>query len=170
MNYYIADMHFYHDKILEYAKRPFKNLNEMHEVLIANWNRRVKARDNVYVLGDFAFCRGKRANELLDRLNGKKHLIVGNHDEFLKDKEFDKGKFVWIKDHAVIKDGEHEVVLFHFPIAVWQRRHYGSLHLYGHVHGDPRKAVFPLPQGNCANVSADYINFEPVTLKEALFK
>ena len=75
--FFIADTHFNHNKIIEYENRPFKNVEEMNEKLIENWNSVVGRIDKVFVLGDFGFYNSK---EILDRLKGFKILIMGNHD------------------------------------------------------------------------------------------
>ena len=171
MKFYTSDLHFGHEKILVYEDRPFASVEDMDECLIQNWNRKVKKGDDVYILGDFGFVTGKRANKLLNKLNGKKYLIKGNHDYyFLKDKEFDPSKFVWIKDYATVKDGGKHICLFHYPLAVWDRRHHGALHFYGHVHSNTttnHPLLFNLGP-NAFNVGCDVHNYEPMTLEELL--
>jgi len=40
--------------------------------------------DEIYVLGDFLYKGdGRKADELLSRLKGKKYLIKGNHEKYL---------------------------------------------------------------------------------------
>lgn len=170
MKYYTSDLHFGHKNIIKYEDRPFSSIEEMDEALISKWNNKVKKNDEVYILGDFCFGNGARANEILDKLNGKKFLIKGNHDSsFLKDKKFDREKFEWIKDYACIKDNDETICMFHYPIAVWDRQHHGSIHLYGHVHSN-KDNHHPLlvHLENAYNVGCDVHNFEPVTLKEMM--
>lgn len=78
--WFTSDLHFGHYNVIEYDKRPFKNIDEMHETLIANWNKVVKKKQRVYVLGDFSFLNIEKTKLLLSRLNGVKILIRGNHD------------------------------------------------------------------------------------------
>lgn len=170
MKFYTSDLHFGHNNILRFENRPFKSVEEMDETIIANWNRKVAKGDEVYILGDFAFADGTRANELAERLNGRKFLVKGNHDHyFLSDKRFNKDNFIWIKDYASIKDGEQALILFHYPIAVWDRQHHGSLHLFGHIHSNA-STMHPLTLklDNAYNVGVDVWNYEPVTLEEIL--
>lgn len=56
-------------------------LQKMDETLIDNFNARVKPRDTVYHLGDFAFCKDEPAIAILKRLHGHITLIQGNHDK-----------------------------------------------------------------------------------------
>lgn len=171
MKYYTSDLHFGHSNIIKYENRPFDSVDEMDEYLIYKWNNKVKKGDEVYIIGDFGFCNGERANQLLDRLNGMKYLIKGNHDSmFLNDKNFDKTKFVWIKDYATVKDNGTVICLFHYPIAVWDRQHHGSLHFYGHVHSNTdghHPLLFELGE-NAFNVGCDVCNYEPLTLEELM--
>ena len=91
MNLYISDLHFSHKNILRFDNRPYSNVKEMEDGIITNWNSVVTSKDTVYHLGDFTmapYIEGASykdryiniANELLDKLNGKKYLIRGNHD------------------------------------------------------------------------------------------
>ncbi len=52
MIYFTADLHFYHDKVIRFASRPFCDADTMNKALIENWNKKVSARDEVYILGD----------------------------------------------------------------------------------------------------------------------
>ena len=50
MVYFTADIHFYHENIINHTKRPFKNADEMNRKIIDNWNNIMKANDEVYNL------------------------------------------------------------------------------------------------------------------------
>lgn len=39
MIYFTADTHFCHSNIINLNSRPFKDINEMHSVIIRNWNQ-----------------------------------------------------------------------------------------------------------------------------------
>ena len=80
MIFYTADLHFGHQNVLKYDKRPFADINEMDRALIELWNGRVSDDDDVYIVGDFAFKNEKPEEWYLEQLKGKKHLIIGNHD------------------------------------------------------------------------------------------
>lgn len=81
MNYYISDLHLLHKNCIGFDERPFADLEEMHEAILANWNRKVTNSDTVYILGD-ATLYGKKedAIALVARMKGKKVLVRGNHD------------------------------------------------------------------------------------------
>jgi calcineurin-like phosphoesterase family protein len=77
---YIADLHFDHTEIIAYDNRPFDTVEEMNETLIRNWNSVVGPEDLTYILGDFCAEGADRWRQHLTRLNGRKRLILGNHD------------------------------------------------------------------------------------------
>lgn len=118
MRYYIADCHFYHKNLLtEMDNRDFESVEQMNEVMIEKWNKKVHARDEVVILGDLSLANGKETNEILCRLKGRLYLIRGNHDErYLRDKDFDVSRFEWVKDYAEIHDNKRKIVLMHYPV------------------------------------------------------
>lgn len=71
MIYYTADQHFGHSNIIRFCDRPFKNVTEMDETLINNWNNAVSDEDIVYMLGDLIFRSEKSASYYVERLKGK---------------------------------------------------------------------------------------------------
>ena len=69
--YFTSDTHFYHSNIIGFCKRPFKNVEDMNETLIENWNRVVGQDDIVFHLGDFCMGGSHEWTKILNRLNGK---------------------------------------------------------------------------------------------------
>lgn len=84
--YLISDTHFSHKNIIKYESRPFKDTFEMDEFMIEKWNSTINENDLVFHLGDVIISGAKRAEDMLPRLNGRKILILGNHDHFSKTK------------------------------------------------------------------------------------
>lgn len=129
-----SDTHLSHANILKYEPgRPGATIQEHDEIIITAWNETVGHNDTVYHLGDFAFARIADVQRLFDRLHGQKILIPGNHD----DKDV-RNKLGWkdVLDRLTeIKIDKKLVVLCHYPMLVWNKSHYGSLHLHGHSHG-----------------------------------
>ena len=122
MVYFIADTHFSEENIMRYENRPFENTVKMDEELICRWNCVVNEDDTVYVLGDFG-ADGKEAF-ILNRLNGKKFLIKGNHDiksnQYYRDSGFEE-----VYDHPIII---HEFwILSHEPLYVNTNMPYANL-------------------------------------------
>lgn len=166
--FFTADTHFCHKNIIKYEDRPFNSIEEMNEIMIKKWNAKVRPTDTIYILGDFIFSDGVTATQLVKRLNGKKYLIKGNHDLFLKDNKFDRSLLGWIKDYYLLKNNNIKYVLFHYPIQVWDCKHYGSIHLYGHVHSNHHPLLVQL--GKAYNVGVDVNNYTPISLEEVLRK
>ena len=164
MIYVTSDLHFGHKNIIKYENRPFKDIEEMDKKLIENWNKVISKTDKIYILGDFSWYKGEKTNEILEQLNGIKILIKGNHDKnFLDDKKFNKNLFEGIYDYLVIKDNGIHYVLFHYPIAEFDGKNNGYIHLYGHIHSSNLLLEGSLQHSY--NVGVDRNNYYPVKLK-----
>ena len=97
--------------------RGFESVEQMNEVMIEKRNKKVHAHDEVVILGDLSLGSGQETNQVLRRLKDKLYLIRGNHDDrYLKDKDFDASRFMWIKDYAEIHDNKRKIVLMYYPI------------------------------------------------------
>lgn len=131
--FFISDTHFGHTKVIRYSGRPFVTVDEMDRQMVANWNAVVAPEDHVYHLGDLMWHATKKSTAtLLDSLNGRKTLIVGNHDH-RPVRNSDR----WFEVHKLLEtevDGRH-VTLCHYPIAHWAGQRKGGVHLHGHMHG-----------------------------------
>jgi len=171
----ISDTHFSHANILTFTDkdkvplRPeFKNIDEMDELMIENWNKTVSDSDKVYHLGDVTMH--KRYLNIVARLKGKKRLILGNHDIFD------------YKLYAKLFDGVYAMrvlpklglMLTHVPIHKSSIKK-GWINVHGHthkhivdVHGtlnssqDAEADIFYL------NVSVERHNYTPVHVDIAL--
>ena len=98
MRYYISDLHFYHHSLnIHMDCRGFEDGDAMNAYMIRQWNQKVRPVDEVVILGDLSVGKGKATNAIVEQLNGRLFLVEGNHDLFLKDKQFDKSRFEWIK-------------------------------------------------------------------------
>ncbi len=115
----------------------FNDVDHMNEEMIRMWNDIVCAEDLTYILGDVAFLPSAEAVKILKRLNGRKILIEGNHDrKLVKDPVF-RSCFEEIHKYHWINYDKTMIVMFHYPIHFeWDQAHRGSVHFYGHVHGD----------------------------------
>lgn len=131
--FFTSDPHFDHKKIIQYANRPFDDVQQMNTALIDNWNKTVGPNDEIYCLGDFAFAPPDRMEQIAAQLNGKKYLILGNHDKKLS--YGFKDQFEWVRHYHEVRDVKPNIMLFHYAMRVWNKSHHGSWHLYGHSHG-----------------------------------
>ncbi len=159
--YVISDLHFGHKNIIKYENRPFENIEEMDKNLIEMWNNTANREDLIYILGDFSWYNGAKTNELLKNLNGRKILVIGNHDSnFLTKKDFDKSLFDEICNYKEVKINKKLICMSHYPIADWNGKENGSIHLFGHIHtidNEAQKYMSELRLNgyNCFNVGYD---------------
>ncbi|AEV95046.1 metallophosphoesterase [Pediococcus claussenii] len=150
MKFFTADTHFFHSELLgdyDFAPRDFKNITEMNETIIKNWNERVGESDTVYHLGDIAlhFVRPEKQSnqdvfDLLNRLNGHLVLVKGNHDSRRLFKFLDGNNYRWdgspkFEFHdvgTIIKLNHRQLILSHYPISLGIVNQIVNLH--GHIH------------------------------------
>lgn len=170
--YFTSDTHFGHAKIIEYCKRPFNSVEHMNEMLIQNWNQVVKPDDTVYHLGDFAMGSKDKHKGYLDRLNGYKILVRGNHDG--KPEKMLAMGFNEVHISLVREFEGKKVYMAHVPVGndPYHKREYPpeftptppehDVFLCGHVHEKFARV------GNVINVGVDVRGFKPVTFGELL--
>ena len=151
--WFTADLHQGHPKIINICNRPvyipnlaqIEDMNSFEYKRIINkfhdeWlvkevvNKYVGNKDEFYILGDLSLAKRVYAEKFIDRLNGNKHLILGNHDQNIKNStRF--SEITQIKNFSFSRRGLNiHIALSHFPMASWDRKVHGSWHLYGHVH------------------------------------
>lgn len=160
--YTICCTHLGHNNILNFKRadgspvRSFISVEEMDETIIENWNKTVKENDTVYHLGDVYFGQGWKH---LPRLKGRKHLIIGNHDNISEKYSMFRTHFKTINMWRVLKD--LKCVLTHVPI------HECSMYcveknIHGHIHEKPA------PSEQHINVCAEWTNYTPVSIEEVM--
>lgn len=150
-----SDYHLDHANIIKYCNRPFKDKNEMNELIIKNHNSVVKENDYFYFMGDF--CFSSRIAEFISRLNGKKVFIIGNHD---RKNMFKNIGIESISDVKMIEIANQKIFLSHYAHRIWPQAHHGVWHLYGHSHGGLED------QGKSTDVGVDNCNFIPISFEE----
>lgn len=144
----VADTHLGHKNIIKHCPHravvggfDIDDMAAHDEWLINIWNTTVNKHDTVYIIGDFSFHDRERTIKLLNRLHGKKHLILGNHDKssyqlenyfvsisLRKEVTFKKECFDFLLE-------DFGVVFEHYPMLVWNKKHYGIVQMHGHSHG-----------------------------------
>lgn len=173
--WFISDTHFCHENIIKYCSRPFKGAFEMNEVLISNWNTLVKSDDDIIIAGDFIHSGNLQyIHSLMDRLNGDKWLVYGNHcyqNKFERDEICKRFNYhCWdamdfqVEDKET-KEGFLKFHVNHYPCEFWTR---GAIHLHGHVHSrhNSTNSEQTTPKLNRYDVGVDNNNFKPVSYKE----
>lgn len=170
--YYISDHHFDHDNIIKYCNRPFSNVKEMNEYMIHQHNSTVKKYDIVHFLGDFAFKQSfDSVKEIIDKLNGYKHFILGNHDNrnhFRKMILFND-TVIGVSYSTLFHDETYNKVVFmnHRPLDKWPIQHdpYSqSIHIHGHIHNSKLECNIPCRY----NASVEVVEYTPCTLEDLI--
>lgn len=133
-NFYISDLHLGHANVIGFDNRPFESVEDMETEIIWRWNNRVAPQDTVYIIGDFSWKTSKDWIPVLNRLEGRKVLIRGNHDLKHIDGRL-RSLFDDVKDYKEISDNGRKVCMCHFPIMFYNHSHSpNSYMLCGHVH------------------------------------
>lgn len=180
--WFTSDTHFNHNNIIRFCNRPWNTVEEMDKALIENWNSVVKPDDIVFHLGDFAFAPNSKWKTLLQALNGKIYLIVGNHDEIRYPGHQIFDMFEGVASQLVLTIDGRYVYLNHYPFLCYGGTYRGEnqavIQLYGHVHSGPRyegkdtsrlEMTFPYQY----DVGVDNNNYTPVSwsqIKEIIAK
>ncbi|OTN75366.1 hypothetical protein A5886_000436 [Enterococcus sp. 8G7_MSG3316] len=171
MNFFIADTHFFHEALLgdnDFAPRPFSSVAQMHQVMIASWNKVVGEQDTVYHLGDVAMHPSYEKGfpeilALLNQLQGKIVFIKGNHDtrsffRYLKNNDprpAGNPKFAFEDVGALIKFDHQQFLMTHYPMLLGITKN--SRNLHGHIHHHS----VPIPENLNVGVDAPELAFLP---------
>jgi calcineurin-like phosphoesterase family protein len=151
----ISDTHFGHRNIIRYCNRPFRNTRSMDHTIRKRWNKSVNKNDSVYFLGDFVF-RGS-IGYWINKLNGRKKFIRGNHDDKLKH----------AIPYKILNHNGYRFYLVHDPSDV--PGDWNDWIIHGHVHNN-NTSLFPFIEGarKRINVSVELIDYRPVSLDHIL--
>ena len=158
MDYFTADQHFNHANIISLCNRPWATKREMNEALIQLWNSRVAPQDRVFVLGDFALATSKEITEFAAALNGRKILIMGNHDNH-RVKTYLSCGFDEVRPQRTQVEYGRFFTMSHEPLRMVES---GKVNIHGHIHNKP------LDSPNHICVSVENTNYMPVTLEEII--
>lgn len=145
--FFTADTHFAHPGILRHCRRPWlqpgdldaqgkwvskeiaaQRTAEMDEGLIERWNAVVQPKDQVIIVGDFAWKDHRR---YINRLRGKKILLIGSHDDM---PDISRQQFSEVHQMLKRRFAGHGFFIFHWPCMTWDQMHYGIIHIHGHCH------------------------------------
>lgn len=166
--YVTSDPHYFHNQISEYCNRPFKNESSMRKILIENFNDTVPEDGVCFFIGDMGMLgtsQWERLTGLLKKLNGAKHLVLGNHDEM---KPFRYVNVGFTSVHTSLElileiDGKRRKFLLNHDPCVWDLVPDDTVLLCGHVHN-----LFKiLPQKDTINIGVDVWNYKPVSILKA---
>lgn len=182
--WFSADLHFGHAAMapppVGHGWRPFASVQEHDETIIHNWNATVREDDHAWILGDVGIGPAHLILDQVTRLNGHKHLVVGNHDQVWPGhRDAYKHHAAWSRFFESIQlfarrrigRGE-DFIMAHCPYAgdhvgqdrynQWRPRDEGLPLVHGHVHGEWKTS------GRQHNVGVDVWDFKPVHLDEVV--
>lgn len=175
--YVIADLHLGHKNAIKFDERPYYDVADMNKQLIRNIHNTVPKKGTVILNGDFMMTRkGKKGieemNDFLDRIDRKIIHVRGNHDDIVIDHPNVISQCeilnVKIKDPSAV-NGVQNIIISHYPILVWDKKHHASWHCHGHCHGGLSKDSSYenyYDENNAMDVGANCINYHPITYRE----
>lgn len=153
----ISDLHLFHENIIDYENRPFLSVEHMHSCFVKNWNNVVSKNDIVYNLGDVTFSNKENTKPIIERMNGYKILILGNHDRGRSRQFYLDCGFQEVIKYPIIIEGF--LILSHEPLYTNTNMPYCNIH--GHTHGTDYGA-----HDRYFNASVEKINYTPILLSE----
>lgn len=145
--FFTSDFHYDHDREFIWGVRGYKNVEEMNETQVKNWNSVITNNDYVFHLGDLKFGRNVTYEDVLRRLNFKRiYLMSGNHFSGFQDVVekmvghcgylLDGYKEVQpIPNYFELWYRKQFIVMSHYPIGSWNKIRKSSWNLFGHCHG-----------------------------------
>jgi calcineurin-like phosphoesterase family protein len=151
--------------------RDFDTLEEMNDTIIKGINENVKENDVLMHAGDVAFGGAHRILEFAERVNCKNIILTyGNHDHNIRTKGLHKHYFENVlpaADTQYIQFKGNNIVVNHYPMAIWHQGHKGAFHAFGHVHGSYAGLgkSFDVGIDNVYNAIGEY---RPITIDEFL--
>lgn len=128
------------------------------KMIISNWNSVVKNTDTVWFLGDLGLNNKEKIKQIVSQLNGRKRMIMGNHDNWSRKVYEDMGFEYVSKYPVVLKDF---FILSHTPLYVESKMPY--FWIFGHVHSNP---IYTTSSENHRCVCVERQEFKPIEIKE----
>ncbi len=148
--FFIADEHYYHRPILFFQERPYLTTFLMLEDYIGQHNSTVEKHDHVYHIGDFSFGSQEQTWEIINTLKGKHFFIEGSHDDTVirmgRNPKY-ASRINIVGRIEMIRWNDVPVVMSHYVLEIWPKKHCGAIHLHGHSHGKSRLAYNRLDVG-----------------------
>jgi calcineurin-like phosphoesterase family protein len=149
-------------------RRGFSTVEEHDEHIIAKWNSVVNKRDVTYILGDVTMEK-KSSYPLLDRLNGVKHVVLGNHD-----RRQDVPHLLQHVESVGAMIQYKGVMLTHCPIHPMELDYRFKYNIHGHIHDKVvTKDIYEfgyktdtVPDERYICVSCERVDYLPKSLEE----
>jgi len=165
--YIIGDQHFYHKNIINYTRSNFSDVFSMNEYIIKLHNETVDKDDIVIFCGDFSF-KNNYIKIILEKMNGHKYLILGNHDSEDLIKNYPNLGFEGVfkepikinnnyLSHEPLIDNERndlnlQLILKEFKSCI------NGINYHGHIHTSDNDIE------NYKNVTCEALNYRPIMI------
>jgi calcineurin-like phosphoesterase family protein len=165
--FFTSDTHFDHRNLVEKFKRSdgsparkFNSVEEMNEYIIKQWNSVVRKNDNVWHLGDVSM--NPKNLKILNRLNGRKKLVAGNHDN--KNALLYLDYFEDVVGVKVFKG--HSFLCTHIPVHPCNLEYRWKANVHGHMHSNKVLDKNKYPDNRYINVCGEHWDYKPVEISE----
>lgn len=170
MIFVTSDLHLCHNKEFLYGPRGFGSIEDMNAAVVERWNGKVSEDDDVYILGDLMLCDNDTAMTLVRQLNGKIHIILGNHDTDNRIALYRTlDNVIEIAYATMIKYDGLRFFLTHYPCVTYnvpkERLKQMTISLFGHTHA---KEKFYEDKFYMYNVALDAHDLYPVSMDEVV--
>ena len=190
--FFTSDWHIGHANSIVFDERPFKDIQDMHKGLIKRFNANVPPDGVTYFLGDMGVCGSTLTFEVMNKLNGIKVLVLGNHDK-QHNAMYGCG-FDVVLNGAVLQIAGERVTMSHCPLmgvfredlshipiekqvenANWHGEHKnkrfsfedeGQFHLHGHIHSSNKTKNKKPILGKQYDVGVPAHNYLPVSISQ----
>ena len=165
-----SDLHFGHDRAFIWGARGFKSIEEHDAEIIKRWNEVVTEKDDVYILGDLMLGDNAQGIYCLSQLNGKLHILTGNHCTSARQKLYHtlENMVEFCGCATTIKYKKNQLYLSHYPTITSNMEanpHQAVFNLYGHTH---QTTNFYNGQPFMYHVGVDSHNCYPVLLDDII--
>lgn len=179
--FFTSDTHWSHENTWRLFKddagqplRPFTSTVEMNETMIQRWNETVRPQDHIYHLGDVCMMRPRYIRSILERLNGHKRLVRGNHDIF-KTADY----LEWFEEIYGVRVLDN-LLFSHIPVHPTSVGRFDA-NVHGHIHSGPNivpaqrqqykfvgQSTKQLILVDCPyiNITVEHTNYRPLALEE----
>jgi calcineurin-like phosphoesterase family protein len=155
---FIADLHLGHANMAKMRK--FQDEFYHDEYIVDQWNSVVDKRDLTYILGDVTMENSKNYYKL-NSLNGRKVVILGNHD-----RPQDVPELLKYVDKVSGMVKYKGIWLTHCPVHESELEYRVNKNIHGHIHEKSVMKDAYEQDSRYICVSCEHVDYKPKTLEE----
>lgn len=169
MKFATSDLHLCHDRGFIYEPRGFDSVDAHNEAIVERWNSVVSPEDEVYILGDLMLNDNEKGIEYLNRLNGHKFFVKGNHDSLSRVALYQENGVQYLGSSYELDYKKYHFHLCHYPTLTGNLEKESlkqmMLNLFGHTHS---KEKFYEDRPYMYNVALDAHDCYPVSFEQII--